>query len=73
MQKEMRGIAMMATSAAIADESESDAASACDSESRETAELWFACIQMLHDTDRAADSASEYDEFTLKYPNYEPD
>ena len=73
MQKEMRSIGMMATSAAIADESESDAARACDSESRETAESWFACIQMLHDTGRAADSASEYDEFTVIYPDYEPD
>lgn len=72
LQKEMRGIAMMATTAATADESESDAARACDSESRATAESWFACIQMLHDTGRAADSASEYDEFTLIYPDYEP-
>ncbi len=72
-QKEIRGIAMMATTAATADESELDAARACDGESRETAESWFACIRMLHDTGRAADSASEYDEFILIYPDYEPD
>ncbi len=73
LQKEVPGIAIMATTAATADKNESDAARACDSESRETAESWFACIQMLHDTGRAADAASEYDEFTLKYPDYEAD
>ncbi len=73
LQKEVPGIAVMAITATTADKQESDAAKACDSESRETAESWFTCIQMLHDTGRAADAASEYNEFTLKYPDYEPD
>ena len=56
--------------AARANEKESDATEACDSETRETAESWFACIQMMRDTGRAAEAASEYNKFTLKFPDF---
>ncbi len=51
---------------------ESDAADACNNENRETAELWITCIEILRETGRTAEAASEYDELALKFPDFMP-
>lgn len=55
-----------------AEKKESDDAAACNSESRETAELWIACIENLRATGRTAEATSEYDELALKFPDFTP-
>ena len=68
-QREVSGSLARAIEAA---KKESDDADACNSESRETAELWIACIEILRETGRTAEAASEYDELARKFPDFTP-
>lgn len=62
----------MGAPAAMAETQASDATDACDSESRDTAAAWFACIRGLRATGQTADADSEHDEFILKFPDFVP-
>ncbi len=69
LQNKTLGIAAMA---APAEKKEFDAAHECDSETRETADSWFACIRILRATGLTAEAESEYDEFVLQFPDFAP-
>lgn len=69
LQNKTLGIAAMA---APAEKKEFDAAHECDSETRKTADSWFACIRILRATGLTAEAESEYDEFVLQFPDFAP-
>lgn len=62
----------MGAPAAMAETKAPDVTDACDSESRDTAATWFACIRGLRATGQTADADSEHDEFILKFPDFVP-
>ena len=57
--------------ASAVEKKESDEPGACDNESRETAESWYACIKALRESGFTDDADSEHDEFILKFPDFE--
>lgn len=69
LQDKTLGIASMAASA---EKKEIAAAHECDSDTRETADSWFACIVKLRATGLTAEAESEYDEFVLQFPDFAP-
>ncbi len=69
LQDKTLGIASMAASA---EKKEIAAAHECDSDTRETADAWFACIVKLRATGLTAEAESEYDEFVLQFPDFAP-
>lgn len=45
---------------------------ACDKAARETAKLWFACIEKLHESGRTREADQENEAFTLQHPDFLP-
>ncbi len=54
--------------AASLEKKESDSASACDAEARQSAASWMECIAKLRESGAVLDADREYEAFILKYP-----